>query len=304
MLDRRHALKLTGAAAAALAGPLATTASATSEYRLGSMTARVLSDGFMSVGSDRLVATPRTAQTAAVIDRIGATAGHRFAVNVTLLSAGGRRILIDAGAGGTWVETAGKLSDDLQAASIPAAEIDLVVLTHGHPDHLWGVIDDFDDTLRFPKTRYVVPRPELEFWLTPGRAEALGAAEGIIAGARRVFGRIAERLTPLGAEEEIAPGIAYVAAHGHTPGHCAVLAASGSDSLIVASDTLFHPVVSVEHPDWSPVQDMDPVAAAASRKRLLDLAASKRALVVAYHIDHPGVGLIESSGTGYRWRRP
>lgn len=302
MLDRRHALKLT--AAAALAGPFATAACAATEYRAGAITARVLSDGFMSVGSDRLVAAPLAAEAATVIDRIGATAGHRFAVNVTLLTVGGQSMLIDTGAGGTWVETAGKLADDLQAASIPAAEIDLVVLTHGHPDHLWGVIDDFDDTLRFPRARYVIPRAELEFWLTPGRAEALGAGEGIIAGARRVLGRIADRLTPLGANEEIAPGVAYVAAHGHTPGHCAVLATSGSESLIVASDTLFHPVVSVEHPDWSPQQDMDPATAVASRKRVLDLAASRRALVVAYHIAHPGAGRIERSGAGYRWRQP
>lgn len=301
MLDRRHALKLT--AAAAMAGPFAARAFAAGDFRIGDITARVLSDGVMSVASDRLVAAPHTVEAAAVINRIGATAGHRFAVNVTLLTVGGRRVLIDAGAGGTWVDTAGKLADDLQSASVAASDIDLVVLTHGHPDHLWGVIDDFDDTLRFPRASYVMPRAELEFWMTPRRAEALGAGEGVIAGARRVLGRIGDRLRPFGPDEEISPGVAFLSAPGHTPGHCAVLARSGGESLIVASDTLFHPVVSVEHPDWSPQQDMDGAAAAVSRRRLLDLAASQRALVVAYHIAHPGAGRIERSGAGYRWRQ-
>ncbi len=296
-LDRRDLLM--AGAAAALAPIWPKRARAASTFKAGAIDVTVLSDGHMTVGLDRL-----SNGNADDIRKAAALAGDTlpFAINVVMLTIAGKRILIDSGSGGTWMNTAGKLSDAMSNANIDPASIDQVVLTHCHPDHLWGLIDDFDDSLRFPKAKVTIPDAEFDFWMSPGRAEQAGAAEGSILGARRILGRIADRLTRMKSDDEPAPGLAYVAAPGHTPGQCAVLASSGSEHVLVSADTIFHPVVSVAHPDWLPAQDMDGPRAVETRKRMLDIAAAKKALVVAYHIATPGAGRIEKSGTGYTWR--
>jgi glyoxylase-like metal-dependent hydrolase (beta-lactamase superfamily II) len=292
-IDRRVAMA--GLAAGALT-PLASKAwSQSARYAIGEASIRVISDGHMMVGLDRYAAKPTDE---AAFKAAAGTAPPRFAVNVTLVELAGKRILIDAGAGGTWVDTAGKLGDALGAAGIDPASIDHVVITHGHPDHLWGVIDDFDNSLRFPKATYIMPKGEYEFWTVRGTAESAGAAEGVTAGARRVLKAIDGRLKTVG-EGAFLPGLAFVQAPGHTPGQCVVLVSSGQTHALIAADTLFHPVVSVRYPDWAPAQDMDPAMASWSRRRVMDLAAQTKALVVAYHID--GAGRIARDATAYRW---
>jgi glyoxylase-like metal-dependent hydrolase (beta-lactamase superfamily II) len=116
-----------------------------------------------------------------------------------------------------------------------------------------------------------------------------------------VISTIDERLAAARPDAEIAPGIAYLPTPGHTPGHCSVRISSGSNTLIVTADTLFHPHLSFAHPDWQPVSDMDGAEAVASRRRLLDMAATDRILLAAYHIPFPGLGRVERHDAAYRW---
>lgn len=269
---------------------------------LGDMEITILSDGVLNVATRLLNRDmePGAIETE-LDDTLSAPGQVQYGVNIVLVRSGAERVLIDAGAGGTWEPTAGKLADRLSAAGIDPGTITKVVITHGHPDHLWGLVDEFDDSARFANAQHILPAPELDYWRKVDVASLPGRMQGVAAGAKRVIGTIDERLAAAAPDAEVAPGIAYVPTPGHTPGHCSVRLSNGTHGLIVTADTLFHPIVSFAHPEWQPVADMDGAKAVASRRRLLDMAATDRLQLAAYHIPFPGLGRVERSGTAYRW---
>ncbi len=271
-------------------------------FSLGSRDIFVLSDGHMVVPADALAGNVPEGELrwflssqAIGLERVN------FHINVALVKTGSDYVLIDAGSGGTWEPTAGKLADSLEATGLKPEDIGTVVLTHAHPDHIWGLVDELDDSLRFPRARYVVGAREFDFW-TSGEAQRLtGPVEGIAAGARRVFNRIAARATRIKPGDEVAPGIVAVDTAGHTPGHISLLVTSGSDRLLVTADAIQNAHVSFAHPDWQPRMDMDGSQAARSRRRLLDMAATDKLPVLSYHIPFPGLGRVERKGSAFAW---
>ena len=130
-------------------------------------------------------------------------------------------------------------------------------MTHAHPDHIWGLVDELDDSLRFPRAEYVVSAREFDFWTSGEGANLKGPIEGIAAGARRVFKAIQARTTRIKPGDEVAPGIAAIDTAGHTPGHISLLMVSGSDKLLITADAVQNAHVSFAHPDWQPRADMD-----------------------------------------------
>lgn len=271
-------------------------------FSLGSMELTVLSDGVFDVPTRLLNRDMEPARIEAALGGALSAPGQvQYGVNVTLIRHGKDLILIDAGAGSTWQPTVGKLADRLAAAGIDPKSITKVVATHGHPDHIWGLIDDFDE-LRFPNADHIMPATELDYWRKVDVESLPARMQGVAAGAKRVIGDLGERLSAAPADTEVLPGISYIATPGHTPGHCSVRLASGSDGVIVTADTVFHPAISFAHPDWQPASDMDGAQAAASRRRILDIAATDKLRMIAYHIPFPGLGHVERHGSAYRWR--
>lgn len=271
-------------------------------FALGSSEIIVLSDGHLEFPADFLARNVPEADLKDFLATRGLGPDRiQFHINVALVKTGDDYVLIDAGSGGTWEPTAGKLADSLQAAGIKPEQIGKVVLTHAHPDHIWGLIDELDDSLRFPRAQYVVAAREHDFWTSGEASKLTGPIEGIAAGARRVFKRIESRTTHIKPGEDVAPGIVAIDTAGHTPGHISLLITSGSDKLLVTADAVQNAHVSFVHPDWHPRADMDGDRAAKSRRQLLDMAAADKLRVLSYHIPFPGLGRVERMGPAFTW---
>lgn len=271
-------------------------------FSLGSRDVFVLSDGHLVVPTSVLARNVPEAEVKPFLAARGLGPDRvQFHINVALVKTGDDYVLIDAGSGGTWEPTAGKLADSLEAAGIKPEQIGKVVLTHAHPDHIWGLIDELDDSLRFPRAQYLVAAREFDFWTSGEAAKLTGSVEGIAAGARRVFKTIEARTTRIEPGDEVAPGIVAIDTAGHTPGHISLLMTSGSNKLLITADAVQNAHVAFAHPDWHPRADMDGDRAAKSRRQLLDMAATDKLRVLCYHLPFPGFGRVERKGSAFRW---
>jgi len=217
------------------------------------------------------------------------------------LRTGGRTVLIDTGNGEMGAPTTGRLAAILPMAGIDPAQVDTILISHFHGDHING-LRRRDGSAVFPKAEIMVPAAEWAFWMSDERMnQAPEAMRGGFQNVRRVFGPIAKDVKQYEADKELVPGVTSVAAYGHTPGHTAFAIASGNGRMIVVGDSAIHPALFVRNPDWSPVFDMDPDAARATRRRLLDLAASERMQVAMYHAPFPSTGYVAKSGNGFEF---
>ena len=216
-----------------------------------------------------------------------------------LVNTGSKLVLIDTGSAGQITNTAGYLNANLAATGIDPGAIDLILISHFHPDHING-IKTKDGAKIFTNAEILVPEPEWKFWMDDANmSRAKGPVLRYFRNARRIFTDIAKEVRPFTPGTEVAPGIVSVAAFGHTPGHTAFAIHSGSQSMLAMSDTAREPWLFVRHPEWQPSYDMDGPQAVDTRKAMLDRAAADRMLVEAYHFPFPACGHIAKSGNGY-----
>ena len=196
--------------------------------------------------------------------------------------------------------TAGKLWDNLKTANIDKAKINKVIFTHGHPDHLWGTVDELDD-LMIPEAMFFVAGAEWDFWHGDNAARGLPPERaGFVTGARRNYAAIKDKVKMVKAGDEIVAGLHIVDTPGHTQGHVS-LELAGGDGLIVGGDVLYHPLISFQHPEWKPAADHVPDQAAATRRTLLDRLAADRSKLIGFHLPYPGAGMVERKGSAYRF---
>jgi glyoxylase-like metal-dependent hydrolase (beta-lactamase superfamily II) len=216
-----------------------------------------------------------------------------------IVNTGKRLILIDTGTGGQIAPSAGVLRGNLVAAGIDPKAIDLIVISHFHPDHING-IKDKDNALVFPNAEIMVPAAEWNFWMDDGHMNAAPADLKLtFRNQRRIFSDVTRNVTRFTPGAEVTPGLVTLAAPGHTPGHTVFAIHSGDQSLLVLGDTAQHPAVFARHPDWQAAFDIDGDAAVATRKKLFDRAAADRMLVTGYHFPFPACGHLVKTASGY-----
>jgi len=222
-------------------------------------------------------------------------------VNVNILSVGDRKILFDVGAGANFLPSLGQLLDALDTASVDLAGITDVVFTHAHPDHIWGIIDDFDDLL-MPDAAYHISQNEWAFWDSDAALAAMPAGrENFAVGAKSRFDLLRDRINLFSAGAEIVPSVEAVDTAGHTPGHMAFAIHDKGQPVMIAGDALTHSVLSFQHPDWPNASDMDAAAAVQTRLRLLDRIVQDGFTLAATHLPAPGFGHVEKSGEAWRF---
>jgi len=216
-----------------------------------------------------------------------------------VINTGQHLVLVDTGAGGL-EPTTGKLIPNLQAEGIKPDDIDTVILTHGHPDHIGGNIDS-EGRPAFPNARYVMWKDEWDFWTSEPNLAELDVPKHIrellITVARNNLLPIQHQLDLLDHEAEIVPGIRAIAAPGHTPGQTI---ASDNEQLLYLSDAVLHQI-HLEQPEWYTAVDFAPEQVVTTRRRLLDWAATEKALVHAFHFPLPGLGYVTRNEEAWQW---
>jgi len=297
--SRRAFVASTAAIVAARALPAG--AATPYSFQHGAFQVTVVSDGHLVLPTAFLAPGAPAPEREALFKAAGKL-GEQYhsPTNVTLLQTANDLILVDMGSGDRFMPSAGELWDNLKAAGINKGKITKVIFTHGHPDHLWGAVDELDE-LMIPDSTFFVARAEWDFWSGDTATQGLPADRaGFVTGARRNYAAIKDRVKFMKPGDEIVAGLRIIDTAGHTQGHVS-LELAGGDGLIVGGDALTHALISFQHPEWRPTADHVPGQAVATRLKLLDRLATDRSRLIGFHLPYPGVGTTERKDGAYRF---
>jgi len=264
--------------------------------QIGEFSITAVSDGYLSA-SLAFLSNIDPAEAERLQQAAGVRDPAAIHINCYLVRGRGRTILIDAGAGG-FKQWGGELRSNLARAGVQPGDIDTVLLTHAHPDHVGGLLDAAG-AIAFPHAELVVHQREIAFWEDDGHlAQASERAQGNFLLARKVFEAYREKTRSF-TGSEVLPGISAMPLPGHTAGHSGYRIESEGRSLLVWGDIVHFPQIQMARPDVSIAFDQDPLLSADTRSNLLDVVSADQLLVAGMHLGELGFAHIRRAGQGY-----
>lgn len=287
-------LAFAGTAAPAVKTQAATPASGVYRMPLGKFTVIALADGNFDMPAPKLLHEDRPGIVKDLLGKAGYGDTVPTSINGFLIDTGSKRVLIDTGTGGALAPTTGKLLDHLRAAGYEPAQIDEILITHLHPDHVGGVTHDGKPV--FPNAVLRVSAADVAYWVDDAKTASKGAAAALAPY------RAAGHLKTFAPGATLAPGITAVDTAGHTPGHTSYLVESDGQKLLVWGDLLHVAAVQFADPRVTIEYDSTPAQAEAQREKVFAGAANNGEWIAAAHIAFPGIGHVVKAGDAYAWR--
>jgi glyoxylase-like metal-dependent hydrolase (beta-lactamase superfamily II) len=299
------ALPTLGSLAGCATAPAVTTiAPGIARVSVGSYTVTSMPDGFVDRPlAEGFVRNATLAQVQAALAEASLPT-DKVTVPFTpfVVDTGKNKVLLDGGNGTFGAPTSGTLLKSLAAAGLQPSQIDTIIVSHFHGDHINGLRNK-DGALTFPNAKILVPAPEWAWWMDDARMNALPENQrGNFMAVRRVFGPIAQSVERFEPGRELVPGIRSMPAFGHTAGHTTFMVENGGQKLLYWADTTNVAALFVRNPDWAVMFDADAEAARKVRRALMEMAVKENLLVAGYHLTLPAIGRLTPRGSGYDFK--
>ncbi|RWA73347.1 MAG: MBL fold metallo-hydrolase [Mesorhizobium sp.] len=272
------------------------------KYKVGSLEVTAVYDGIWRKPHDpAFIKGVSVDDTKAALAKAGLTTDFMpIPLTVVVLTMNGRTIMMDVGSGvGQWQANATHLPANMKAAGIDYRAIDTIMISHFHPDHVWGLMEKGTNAPVFPNAELIVNAAEYNWWTDPSRLAKL--PEGRKPAGKRIVENFPKwknwKLVEDGTE--VVPGIRIMAAPGHTPGHSVYHVDAGSEQFLVSADTMYVPALLAPHPEWQGAYDQDGPMAIATRHRIVDQVIADNVRICGSHFPFPGTGSFVKDGNAY-----